>query len=153
MPAAWGRSSGTGQMRVSNGMRCVFAYVNANSIGLRLRRRLAPQDCRIEVEQGGDDFPAIVQRGRPDEPILKLHAVVTEQPRLTLQPADERRHIAIVGTARLTCSMTNAFHGPARCRVRSASFDEVLDEGAAAHASIDVSAELGIERDGSLQQE
>ena len=36
--------------------------------GLRWRRRLAPQDRGIEVEKGGDEFPAIVQRGRPDEP-------------------------------------------------------------------------------------
>ena len=92
MPAACGRSSGTGQIRVSNGRRCVFAYVNAALDGLRRRRRLAPQDRGIEVEKGGDDFAAIVQRRRADEPSLKLHAGFTEQPRLTLQPADERRH-------------------------------------------------------------
>ncbi len=36
-----------------------------------------------------------------------------------------------------------------------AMFDEVLDEGvtAHAHASVDVGAELGIERDGSIQQQ
>ena len=68
--------------------------------GLRRRWRLAPQYRGIEIEQGGNDGPAIVQGGRPDEPILKVHPVVTEQSRLTLQPADERRHIAIVGTAR-----------------------------------------------------
>ena len=30
MPAAWGRSSGNGQMRVSNGMRCAFAHNHAD---------------------------------------------------------------------------------------------------------------------------
>ena len=30
--------------------------------GLRWRRRLAPQDCGIEVEKGDDEFSAIVQR-------------------------------------------------------------------------------------------
>jgi len=39
------------------------------------------------------------------------------------------------------------------CRVRGSRFDEVLDEGEAAQASIDVFAEFGIERDGSLQQD
>ena len=56
--------------------------------------------CGIEVEKGGDEFPAIVQRCRLDEPSLKLHAGFTEQPRLTLQPADERRQVAIVDRAR-----------------------------------------------------
>ena len=37
--------------------------------------------------------------------------------------------------------------------MRGSPFDEVLDEGEAAQASIDVCAELGIERDGSFQQE
>ena len=63
--------------------------------GLRRRRRLAPQDCGIEVEKGGDEFPAIVQRRRLDELILKRHEGVTEQPRLTLQLADERRQVAL----------------------------------------------------------
>ena len=35
--------------------------------GLRRGRRLAPQYRGIEVEQGRDEFPAIVQRGRSDE--------------------------------------------------------------------------------------
>src|SRR5439155_11640379 len=38
-------------------------------------------------------------------------------------------------------------------RVRRAVVDEVLDEGEAANASVDVCAELGIERDGPVQQE
>src|SRR4029450_6218244 len=38
-------------------------------------------------------------------------------------------------------------------RVPRAVVDEVFDEGQASAASIDVSAELGIERDGSVQQE
>jgi hypothetical protein len=40
-----------------------------------------------------------------------------------------------------------------RRRVRGSLSDEVLDEGGASHASIDVFAEFGIERDGSFQQE
>ena len=95
---------------------------------------------------------AIVQGRRPDEPILKVHPVVTEQSRLTPQPADERRHIAIVGSARdLVHDKRDPQSGP--FRVRSSFFDEVRDEGATAHAVIDASAQVGIERDGSLQQE
>jgi len=37
--------------------------------------------------------------------------------------------------------------------MRRSHFDEVLDEGEAAEASIDVCAEFGLERDGSFQQE
>ena len=102
--------------------------------GLRLRRRLAPQECGIEVEKGDDEFPAIVQRGLPDELSLKLHAGFTEQPRLTLQPADERRQIAIVDRA---LDLLPEKHLPrsGRCGVREvlrSLFDEVLDEGEAA---------------------
>ena len=68
--------------------------------GLRWRRRLAPQYRGIEVEKGGDEFSAIVQRCALDEPGLKPHARVTKQPRLTLQPADERRQVAILDRAR-----------------------------------------------------
>src|SRR4051812_44455833 len=41
--------------------------------GLRSRRRLAPQYRGIEVEKGGDEFPAILQRGPADDLRLKLH--------------------------------------------------------------------------------
>ena len=63
--------------------------------GLRWGRRLAPQYRGIEVEKGGDEFPAIVQRCPPDDVRLKLHEGFTEQPRLTLQNANERRQVAI----------------------------------------------------------
>ena len=63
--------------------------------GLRRGRRLAPQDRGIEVEKGGDEFPAVFQRGRPDDVRLKLHEGFTEQPRLTLEKANERRQVAI----------------------------------------------------------
>ena len=97
MPAACGRSSGTGQMRVSNGMRCVFAYVKANSMacdgGGGWRRSIAGSRSRSAVM----NVPAIVQRCHLDEPSLKLHAGFTKQPGLTLQAADERRQVAIHG--------------------------------------------------------
>ena len=100
MPAACARSSGTGQIRVSNGSRCVFAYVNAHSIALRRRRRLAPQDCRIEVEQGADEFPAVRLKACGfDEFGLKRHAGIAQQPRLTLQLIDERRQVALIKRA------------------------------------------------------
>ena len=63
------------------------------------------------------------------------------------------RAIAVVGRA------THPLHderlprsGTCR-RVRDSRVDKVLDEGDPSHASIDLSAEFGIERDGSLQQE
>ena len=66
-------------------MRCVFAYVNANSMACDWGGGWRRRSRGIEVEKGGDEFPAIVQRCRPDESSLKLHAGFTEQPRLTLQ--------------------------------------------------------------------
>ncbi|RPI54585.1 MAG: hypothetical protein EHM55_10435 [Acidobacteria bacterium] len=51
---------------------------------LRLGWRLAPQECGIEVEKGVDEFPAIVQSCDFDEPGLKRHVGVAQQPRLTL---------------------------------------------------------------------
>ena len=49
--------------------------------GLRWGRRLAPQDRGIEVEKGGDEFPAIVQRCPPDdappETPRRLHRAAT----------------------------------------------------------------------------
>ena len=102
--------------------------------GLRWGRRLAPPDRGIEVEQGGDDFSAIVERCRPDEPGLKLHVDLTEQPPLTLQCADERRHIAIVGRAAdLLHDKRRPRSGGCR-RVRDSRVDKVLDEGEAAQA-------------------
>jgi hypothetical protein len=49
-----------------------------------LGRRLAPQDCGIEVEKSGDEFPAVVQRCGPDELSLKRYAGVIKRPRLSL---------------------------------------------------------------------
>jgi hypothetical protein len=118
--------------------------------GLVWRRRLAPQNRGLEVEQRGNDGPAIVQRRDPDELTLKVHPVVTEQSRLTLQPADECRYIAYMGSARdLVHDKRDPQSGP--FRVRSSFFDEVRDEGAAAHAAMDFSAQVGVERDASLQ--
>ena len=123
--------------------------------GLRRRRRLAPQECGIEVEKSDDEFFAIVQRGFPDERHLKLHEGFTEQPRLTLQPADERRQVALVDRP-LDLPHDKRLPRSDRSGVREVHrslFDEGLDEGEAAQASIDVCAEVGIERDGSFQQE
>ena len=58
--AACGRSSGSGQIRVSTGIRSVFAYVNANSIacddGRWLRRRIAGSRSRSAAMKGPRPF-------------------------------------------------------------------------------------------------
>ncbi len=135
-------------------MRCVFAYVNANSMacdgGGGWRRRSAG----IEVEKGGDEFPAIVQRCAPDELGLKRHIGVAEQPRLTLQPADERRQVArrearaadLLHDKHLPQSDALRVRDPARVSMK------YLTKATRSDASIDVCAEFGIERDGSVQQ-
>ena len=131
--------------------------------GLRRRRRLAAQDRGIQVEQDGDEFPAVVQRGRPDEVRLKLHEGVTEQPRLTLEQANERRQVAVPDWWRHRGRVTapgrdrpaDLLHDETlpqadRRRVPGPVFDEVADEGVAPDTSIDVCAEPGIERDGTV---
>ena len=64
MPAACGRSSGSGQMRVSNGIRCVFAYVNANSMacdgGGGWRRSIAGSRSRRAVMNSPRSFSVAV---------------------------------------------------------------------------------------------
>ena len=120
--------------------------------GLRWGRRLAPQDCGIEVEKGADEFPAIVLKTCGfDELGLKRHVGVAQQPRLTLQTADERRQIAVVDRAP---DLLHDEHLPQseRCDLRKVRFLESLDERDAVGASVDVFAELGIERDRSFQQ-
>ena len=67
---------------------------------LRRRRRLAPQECGIEVEKDADEFPAILLKTCGfDEFGLKRHVGVAQQPRLTLQLADERRQVALMKRA------------------------------------------------------
>jgi hypothetical protein len=118
--------------------------------GLRWRGRLAPQERGIELKKGGDDFPPTVQRCPPDEPNLKVHAGPTKQPWLTLQSANKRRQFTVLGRA------PDLLHDKRlprseRCLVHTL-FDEVLDEGEAAQAFIDVFAEFYIERGQSVQQ-
>ena len=151
MPAACGRSSGTGQMRVSNGSRCVFAYMNAHSMafdgGGGWRRRIAGSRSRRAAMNSPRSFSVAVS----DEPGLKRHVGVTEQPRLTLQPADERRQVAVVDRAP---DLLHDEHLPQSelCDLRKVRFLESLDERDAVGASVDVLAELGIECDRSFQQ-
>ena len=126
-PAACGRSSGTGQIRASNGSRCVFAYMNAHSMAFDLGRRGSrQQNGGIEVEKGGDDLAAIVQRRRTDHPILKIDAGFAEQPR---PRAAASRRIAVRSpstTARLTCSMTNTFHGASSATCAKSDFSNAF---------------------------
>ena len=56
-----------------------------------------------------------------DEPSLKPHVRVTKQPRLTLQPADERRQVAIVDRAR-DLLHDKRLPRSDRCRVRRVAF-------------------------------
>ena len=64
MPAACGRSSGTGQMRVSNGMQVCVRVRECELDGLRRGGGWCRSMRGIEVEKGDDEFPAIVQRCR-----------------------------------------------------------------------------------------
>src|SRR5919197_2698721 len=63
--------------------------------GLRLRRRLAPQDRGTEVEEGGDELAAIVQRCPPDDLRLQLHERFTEAVRLRSFAASARHHASL----------------------------------------------------------
>src|SRR5437667_12591255 len=122
-----------------------------------VRRRcwLASKDCGIEVEQREDEFRAAAA----DELILKIHPGVAEQPWLTQEAADERCQVAILNGAadllhdkRLPQSNRSRVPGD-RPDVFCPRFDKGLDEAEASHASIDFCPELGIERNGSFQQQ
>src|SRR5690349_15799579 len=106
--------------------------------GLRWGRRLAPQYRGIEIEQSGDELPAIFQRRGPDELSLKLHEGLTKQPRLPLQPARERGQITVVDGAR-DLLHDEPLPQSDRCRMGRSLFDEVCDECLAPPACIDVS--------------
>ena len=107
------------------------------------------------VEERDDELPAIAQRGPLDDPDLESHAGLTEQPRFTLEAADERAQVASSDGAH------DLFHEEClprsgRCgahEVQRSLLDEGPDEGEAADAPVDVSAELGVECDASLEQE
>src|SRR5262245_38878972 len=119
----------------------------------RVGRRLAPQECGIEVEKRDDEGFTIVQRCVLDEPLLKRHEILAKQPRLALEWAEESREVARVERADdlrhdIRLPRSNRY---CLLEVQRLS-EEVLDESGAAHASIDQCAELGIERDGSFQQ-
>src|SRR5215469_11002630 len=123
--------------------------------GLRSQRWLAPQESGIQVEQRRDEFPAIAQRSPLDETHLKPHAGFTKQPPLALQPADESRQVAVVDRAH-DLLHEKRLPRSGRCGVREVQRslgDEIVEEGEAAHASVDVFAEFGIECDGALQQD
>ncbi len=61
---------------------------------------MAPQECGIQVEKRDDEFPAVLLKTRGfDEFGLKRHVGIAQQPRLTLQLADERRQVAVVKRA------------------------------------------------------
>src|SRR5262245_61886476 len=120
--------------------------------GLRRGRRLSAQECGLEVEESDDERRAIVQRCGPDQPNLKRHVRHTKQPRLTLEPANERIKVAVQDRA-ADLLHDKRFPRSGRRRVPRSLLDEVLDEGEAAHASINVPTQFGIERDGSCQQQ
>ena len=123
--------------------------------GRRRWPRLASQECGLEIEKSDDECFAIAQRGPLDEPDLKVHSGFTEQPRLALQPADERRQVALVDRAHdlLHEKRLPRSGGCGANEGQRSLFDQILDEGEAARAAVDVLSEFGIERDGSLQQE
>ena len=82
-------------------------------------------------------------------------AGIAQQPRLTLQQADERRQVALLKRA---LDLPHDEYRPQaeRCdlrKVRSVGSIEALDERQPVRESVDVLAELGIDRDGSFQQE
>ena len=90
-----------------------------------------------------------------DEVGLKRHVGVAQQPRLTPQLADERRQVALMKRA---LDLPHDKHLPQSERrdlrkVGSVGSIEAPDERQAVRVSVDVLAELGIERDGSFQQE
>ena len=137
-------------MRVSAGRRCELRVGARELDGLRPGRRLAPPQCRIEIEQRVDEVASVVHRCPLDKSNLKPDAGVTKQPRLPLQPVDEGRQVAILDRAH-DLLHEERLPRPGGCgphEAQRALFAEVLDEGEAACTPIDVPAEFNVEREG-----
>ena len=153
MPAACGRSSGSGQMRVSNGMRWVFTYVNANSMacdgGGGWRRRIAGSRSRRAAMNSPRSFSVAASMSPPETPRRRHRAATAHAGRPRRTPSQ----VAILGHRADDLLHDKRFHSPTPVACDRSFFDEVADEGAASDTSIDVCAELGIERDASFQQE
>src|SRR5262249_15322113 len=112
-----------------------------------------------EVEKRCDEFAAAVQCCSPDDLSLELHEGLAEQPRLTLPKTNELRQVTVSAwILQRGLAATPGINRPADLlhherfpqphfgHVHRAVADEVLEEGLAPPATIDVSAELGIER-------
>ena len=120
------------------------------------RRRMAGWRSRSALTNGSrPSFSAATA----NHPVLKPHEVVAEQPRLTLQLADERRQVTRMHRCR---DLLHDEHLPQSdgcglpgdlANVFGWRVDQGLDEGESADASIDLLAELGIEGDRSFEQE
>src|SRR6476620_4858787 len=96
-----------------------------------------------------------MHRRGPDESSLKVDVVLTKHPAVPLQRANERRQITFMerpadlpGNERLP----GTEHGRARGADRR-FVDEFSDKPGTARSFADVRAELGIERDGALEEE
>ena len=116
---------------------------------------MAPTQRGVEVEQRDDEFTAIPHHGALDDSHLKSHVVVAEQPPLAPQPGDERGQVAILDRAH---DLLHDKHLPRPAGLACDegerwSVDEVPNEATATDACVHVPSEVGIEHDGSVQQD
>jgi hypothetical protein len=109
--------------------------------GLRRGRRLPPQYRGIEVEQGRDEFPAIVQRGHFDQAHLKCHTRIRQRPCFVSQSIDKGCKVAVVQRA------SDPFHDETPPQSGLGNVDEVglvademPDKCGASRAAIDVAS-------------
>ena len=96
----------------------------------------------------------IAQGGALDHADLKADTGSVEQPGLTLQLADERVQVIVMNRAHHLMH-AKCLPWTFRCRIGEVecALCDVLDERHAARTLIDMSAELAIVRDGTLQQQ
>ncbi len=113
------------------------------------------QQCGLEVEKGDDECFAIAQRCPLDEAHLKAHPRFAEHPGLPLQPSDKRRQVATLERAHDLLHDKRLPRSGRRGATNVSEFSSMryLMKARRPDAAIDVRAELGIERDGSIQQE
>ena len=123
--------------------------------GLRWRRHATVQHSGIEIKKSRNESCAIVRStARSINPTWNFtHASDSIHASRRNPPTKDVRSPSF--TARTTCCMTKACQGPAGSALVNVELvrDEVLDKCGTSRPAIDPPSQLGVERDGPIQQQ
>jgi hypothetical protein len=123
---------------------------------LRLWRWATLQQRRVEIQKRGDERSAVAQRSSFDQAHLEADTRIAEQPALALQATHESRELIIVNGAHDLVHekcLPGTFRRSRYEGEQRPILDEIFDERRAPRPVVDLSAELRVERDQSVQEE